>query len=109
MTSSGRAAGALAGAVLVAGALGVFWHSPALAQAPSCPTLNGSALTPTAGSPTAPPGGHAFIVCTGKVRTLDGTPLHVDITLPTVPYLPAGSHSAATPPLVMFLSGWSND
>jgi len=109
MTSSARAARVLAGGALVAAALGVFSHSPVQAQAPSCPTLNGTALAPTAGSPTTPPGGHAFIVCTGKVRTFDGTPLHVDVTLPTVPYVPAGSHSAATPPLVMFLSGWSND
>ena len=56
----------------------------------------------TAGSPVTPPGGQQFVVCTGRIRSFDGTPLDTDLTLPT---------AAATGPrpLVMFFHGWGGD
>src|SRR5207302_6938842 len=74
---------------------------------PACPKLGATKLTQS--QSFTPSGGNRVVVCTGKVRTFDGTPLHVDVTLPTVSYVPAGSSTAAKSPLVMFLSGWSDD
>lgn len=98
----------VAGAMVAAG-LGVLGAAPARAATPSCPVLHGTSPASSAGTVTSPAGGNPFVVCTYRLRTFDGTPLHVDVSIPTVAYTPPGSQTAAAPPLVMFLSGWSND
>jgi acetyl esterase/lipase len=107
MTVSGRAVRLLAAASLTLVA-GVTVQRSAADAVVSCPTLNGTTLTASS-TVTPPDGGSQFVVCTGKVRTFDGTPLHVDVSLPTTSYVKPGTNTTGTPPLVMFLSGWSND
>jgi len=46
----------------------------------------------------APAGGVAYVVCTGRVASFDGTPLDADLTLP------AGAHGPL--PLMVMLHGW---
>jgi dienelactone hydrolase len=67
------------------------------------PTLNGQGCpgTMTSGGVVSPAGGHPFIVCTGRIRSFDGTPLDTDVTIPT-------ATSAAPRPLMIFLHGWGN-
>jgi hypothetical protein len=67
------------------------------------PTLNaqGCPGTMTSGGVVSPAGGHPFIVCTGRIRSFDGTPLDTDVTIPT-------AASAAPRPLMIFLHGWGN-
>jgi acetyl esterase/lipase len=105
-----RAAGRIGLAVVVAAtAIGVSARSAAPAvAAPSCPTVGGVLLVKDTIKSTTTDG-NPVVVCNGKVPTFDGTPLNLDVTLPTVPYVPLGSTTPATPPLVMLLSGWSND
>ena len=74
---------------------------------PACPALNGTPLTQA--QSVAPPGGSPFVVCTGRVRTFDGTPLRVDLTLPSASYVSAGSQRPQLPPLMLMQSGFSND
>ena len=66
------------------------------------PTLNSAGCpgTMTSGGVVSPPGGHPFIVCTGRIRSFDGTPLDTDVTIPT------GTTKAR--PLMIFLHGWGN-
>ena len=93
--------------VVLAGVLG--WPSaggPAKASL-ACPALGGTQLTQS--QSVSPVGGSPFIVCTGRVRSFDGTPLHVDVTVPSAAYIPAGSKNPAVPPLVVLMSGYSND
>lgn len=93
--------------VVLAGALG--WPSaggPAKASL-SCPALGGTQLAQS--QSVSPAGGSPFIVCTGRVRSFDGTPLHVDVTVPSAAYVPAGSKTPATPPLAVLQSGYGND
>src|SRR5258708_23447583 len=48
----------------------------------------------------SPPGGSTFTVCTGLVPSFDGTPLDVDVSIPS---------SATGPlPLMVMLHGWGN-
>jgi dienelactone hydrolase len=62
---------------------------------PTCP----SGLT--AGPTVSPAGGQPFIVCSGRIRSFDGTPLDTDVTIPAA--------ASATPrPLMIFLHGWGN-
>ncbi|MDQ6838146.1 MAG: hypothetical protein M3137_07425 [Actinomycetota bacterium] len=106
----------LAGA-LFAASLGAWPATTVRAAAltPTCPVLNGSSASSS--STVSPADGNPFLVCsyakTGavddRVRSFEGTPLRVDLTLPTVPYVPPGSTAAAKPPLVIFQSGYSND
>jgi dienelactone hydrolase len=66
-------------------------------------TLSGSACPGglTAGPTVSPAGGSPFIVCSGRVRSFDGTPLDTDVTIPTA--------TATSPrPLVIFMHGWGN-
>src|SRR6185437_4313304 len=46
----------------------------------------------------APTGGVAYIVCTGRLASFDGTPLDTDLTLPT--------RSRGRLPLMVMLHGW---
>jgi hypothetical protein len=110
MKRSRKVAGLVGAAVVTSGLMGVAQASPghATTSLPSCPTLNGVALTQS--QDVTPPGGHEFVVCTGRVPSFDGTPLRVDVTLPTVGFahgvhVKQGHYS----PLVIFMSGWSND
>jgi dienelactone hydrolase len=86
--------GALATAVTMALAatLGAAARPTAPSQAPACPLgLAGTAHT-------APAGGVAYTMCTGRVASFDGTPLDIDLTLPV---------SARGPlPLMVMLHGW---
>jgi predicted acyl esterase len=65
--------------------------SPAAATV-TCP------LSMMASSPVTPPGGQPFVVCTGRIRSFDGTPLDTDVTIPI--------HHGVSVPLVGFLHGW---
>jgi hypothetical protein len=56
----------------------------------------------TAGPTISPPGGTPFVVCTGRVRSFDGTPLDTDVTIPTAP-------TNRPRPLFIFLHGWGQD
>ncbi|MFN2582517.1 MAG: hypothetical protein ABR498_07240, partial [Candidatus Dormibacteria bacterium] len=109
-----RLAARLTPALAVAAAIGLggLVRAPAHAvAAPSCAfnDLHGGALTLTATTVT-PADGPQFVVCDGKVRSFDGTPLHVNITLPTIQTSTCVSPlTSCPPPLLMFLSGWSND
>ncbi len=102
----------LAGALVAAsmGALPAITARAALLS-PTCPTLNGSTASPS--STVSPSDGNPFLLCTytdsNRVRSFEGTPLRVDLSLPTVAYFPPGSNVAAKPPLVIFQSGYSND
>ena len=107
MTKSWRVTPVLAAAALTCTLFGAVPATPGHAAVPACPSLNGTQLTQS--QSFTPPGGHQIVVCSGRVRTFDGTPLHVDVSLPTVAYRPAGSNKPQPSPLVMFLSGWSND
>jgi predicted acyl esterase len=55
----------------------------------------------TAGPVVSPPGGQPFIVCTGRVRSFDGTPLDTDVTIPV-------ARSSSHRPLMIFMHGWGN-
>ena len=55
----------------------------------------------TAGSTISPAGGQPFIVCSGRVRSFDGTPLDTDVTIPT-------ATATAPRPLMVFFHGWGN-
>ena len=92
--------------VAMAAVAGCLQGAPVRA-APACPVLAGVQLTQS--QSVSPPGGNSFVVCSGRVRTFDGTPIQLDVTLPSVPYVPQGAPKPATPPLVLMLSGWSND
>ena len=74
---------------------------------PACPALGGNQLSQS--QSVAPPGGSPFVVCTGRVRSFDGTPLRVDLTLPSAPYVAAGAQRPTLPPLMLMQSGYSND
>ena len=106
MTRSNRAC-----QLIVAGMLtgGVFTAvPPAVADAaPACPKLGATQLTQS--QLFTPTGGHTVEVCTGRVSSFDGTPVHVDVTLPTTAYVTPGTTTPAKSPLVVMLSGWSND
>lgn len=93
--------------VVVATLGGAFHGGTPVRAAPACPVLGGVQLTQS--QSLNPPGGNSSIVCTGRVRTFDGTPIHLDVTLPAVAYVPQGAPKPATPPLVLMHSGWSND
>ena len=79
------------------------------AAARACPTLGGTQLTQDTSKSTISDG-NPIVVCNGSVRTFDGTPLDVDVTLPTIQTATcAAPQTSCPPPLIMFLSGWSND
>jgi dienelactone hydrolase len=89
--------GAAAAMSLLAACLG--GARPAAAAAPALTVTCPAGLT--AGAVTSPPGGQPFVVCSGKVRSFDGTPLDTDVTIPTA--------TATSPrPLVVFMHGWGN-
>ncbi|MBV8445362.1 MAG: hypothetical protein JOZ92_05535, partial [Candidatus Dormibacteraeota bacterium] len=90
-------------ALLVATAGVVAPRAARAANPPACP------LSLSSKGEVSPPGGNTFEVCGGRVRSFDGTPLQLDVSLPEVPYYPPGSSTPATPPLMLFMSGWSND
>jgi hypothetical protein len=43
------------------------------------------------------------------VPSFDHTPIRVDVTLPTVPYQPPSKTKPVSAPLIVLMSGWSND
>jgi hypothetical protein len=65
--------------------------------------VGGVTLNAVAAKSVTPPSGNAIVVCNGTVKSFDGTPLDVDVSLPAAG-VPAGGA-----PLAMLLSGWSND
>jgi X-Pro dipeptidyl-peptidase C-terminal non-catalytic domain len=79
---------------VLAAVLGTAGRAAAAGPRPGCPLgLAGTAHT-------APAGGVAYTVCTGRVASFDGTPLDLDLTLP------ANAHGAL--PLMVMLHGWGN-
>jgi dienelactone hydrolase len=83
--------------------------SPAVAGAPvtqlGAVTASGCPAGLTAGSVVSPAGGKPFIVCSGRIRSFDGTPLDTDVTIPVA----STSTSKSKPrPLMIFLHGWGN-
>ncbi|MDQ6856468.1 MAG: hypothetical protein M3Z57_05285 [Candidatus Dormibacteraeota bacterium] len=113
MRSLIRSGGLVLAGALLATSTGAWPTTTAAAAAltPTCPTLNGSMATTS--STVSPTGGHSFILCSysgaNRVRSFEGTPLRVDLSLPTVPYVPPGATTSAKPPLIIFQSGYSND
>ncbi|MGH7722495.1 MAG: CocE/NonD family hydrolase C-terminal non-catalytic domain-containing protein [Candidatus Dormibacteria bacterium] len=55
----------------------------------------------SAGPAVSPAGGRPFVVCTGRIRSFDGTPLETDVTIPL-------GRPAKHLPLMIFLHGWGN-
>lgn len=106
VTVTRRLASALA-VVITVTLVGWFNAGAPAKAAPACPRVGGVQLTQS--QSVSPPGGNPFVVCTGRVRSFDGAPIHLDVTVPAVPYVPAGAPKPAAPPLVLLLSGWSND
>ena len=107
MTRSRRVSQLLGAATLTAALFGAFPATRSEAAAPACPKLGGTQLTQSQSFTSA--GGNLVVVCSGRVPTFDGTPLHVDVSLPSVAYIPSGASTPTRSPLVTFLSGWSND
>lgn len=93
------------GAALLAASIAGFTRPAerAAASVPTCPT----GLAPS--QSVSPPGGNPFVVCSGRFPSFDGTPIRVDVSLPSVAYIPPGGQDPGPPPLMMFLSGYSND
>jgi X-Pro dipeptidyl-peptidase (S15 family) len=85
---------------------------PATATAPARAAAPVGTLSPlgtagcpgglTPGSSVSPAGGRPFVVCTGRVRSFDGTPLDTDVTIPIAP-------TSRPRPLFIFLHGWGQD
>lgn len=105
----------LAGGIVVA-SIGALPTTAVTAALPTltCPTLNGS--TPSSSTIVSPSDGNTFLLCSyaytntdHRVRSFEGTPLRVDLSLPTVAYVPPGTTAPTKPPLVIFQSGYSND
>ncbi|MHB8293186.1 MAG: CocE/NonD family hydrolase [Acidimicrobiales bacterium] len=101
---------ALAGMVLLAGAaptpaVAGTPPSPLAGTQPSAPAVGGAPLACPLGlspsAPVSPAGGRPFSVCTGYVKSFDGTPLHVDVSIPL-------GHQHARPLMVM-LHGWGSN
>src|SRR5438132_9941320 len=110
MIRSQRAFQVIAAGILTGSLFAVAPSTVGQASGPACPKLGATTLTVS--QPTFTPAGtgaRAIEVCTGKVRSFDGTPLRVDVTLPTVSYVKPGTTTPAKSPLVMMLSGYSND
>jgi hypothetical protein len=86
------------------------WRVPlAVAVVVLAATLGGSAAARVTAGPlcplglggvshTAPPGGVAYVVCSGRLASFDGTPLDVDLTLPDPVH--------GRLPLMVMLHGW---
>jgi X-Pro dipeptidyl-peptidase C-terminal non-catalytic domain len=108
LARSREIAGLVGAAVVTTALLGVAQtRSGHAANLPSCPTLNGVALSQSQDVTTVP---NEFVVCTGRVPSFDGTPLRVDVSLPTVGYAgPGAKKFGHYSPLMIFMSGWSND
>ncbi|MGI8847445.1 MAG: CocE/NonD family hydrolase C-terminal non-catalytic domain-containing protein [Candidatus Dormibacteria bacterium] len=85
---------AAAAAVALAAPLSLPPPSTSAAGTVSCPAPLHLATT------VSPPGGKPFQLCSGKVPSFDGTPLDVDVSIPS---------SATGPrPLMVLLHGWGN-
>lgn len=87
-----RAVQAAAAAMVLAAAMGASARTAPVTPGPACP------LGLTGASYSAPPGGVAYTVCSGRIPSFDGTPLDADLTLP------AGSQGVS--PLIVMLHGW---
>ncbi len=75
--------------------------APAATSSAAATAVAGCPAGLTAGPTVSPTGGQPFIVCTGRARSFDGTPLDTDVTIPTAP-------SATPRPLMIFMHGWGN-
>src|SRR5438445_13820437 len=104
MTRSGRLSQLLGAAILTAALFGAFPATHTEAATPACPKLGGTQLTQS--QSFTPSGGNRVVVCSGRLRTFDGTPLHVDVSVPSVAYIPSVASSAPRSRLVTFLSAW---
>jgi dienelactone hydrolase len=90
-------------ATLLAPAISVRAASPAATPVHALALLSGATCPGgfTAGPTVSPAGGSPFVVCSGRVRSFDQTPLDTDVTIPAA--------TSATPrPLVIFMHGWGN-
>src|SRR5580704_19707273 len=87
-----RALLAAAAAVALGTTMAASGGRAAPGPAASCP------LGMTGTSYSAPPGGTAYTVCTGRLASFDGTPLDTDLTLPATGPQPR--------PLIVMLHGW---
>src|SRR5579875_3764686 len=80
--------------------------TPGVAVSPPLPASGASAPYPPCPlglAPSAtesPAGGAPFEICSGRVRSFDGTPLDLDLSLP------AASAAPGPRPLVVMLNGW---
>ncbi len=72
---------------------------------PGAPAAGAATLTCplglVAGATQSPPGGEQFVICSGRVPSFDGTPLDVDLSLP--------SNGSVPLPLMVMLHGWGGD
>ena len=87
--------------LLVAGAAGLL--APILLLLPSPVTAAASPACPaplSAAATISPPGGVTFLLCSGRVPSFDGTPLDVDVSIPTTAHGPL--------PLMVMMHGWGN-
>ncbi|MBV8195271.1 MAG: hypothetical protein JOY80_07055 [Candidatus Dormibacteraeota bacterium] len=73
-----------------------------------CPTLTGTLVGP-ASTQISPASGAPFTLCTYRVRTFDGTPLDVDVSIPNIAVTCVAPKTVCPPPLMIFQSGWSDD
>lgn len=89
-----RALLAAAAAVALGASMAASGAAVAPSAAASCP------LGMTGTSYSAPAGGTAYTVCTGRLASFDGTPLDTDLTLPATGTQPL--------PLIVMLHGWGN-
>jgi len=100
MTSIKRALPLLAALSCGATAAAQFGAGSAAEAATTCP------LSLAAGATQNPAGGHPFVICSGRVRSFDGTPIDVDVSLPTVKYSDGDSDDSLGRPLIAFMNGW---
>ena len=107
MTRFQRAFSLFGVVVISATYFGVVQPATHADAAVTCPKLGATQLMQS--QAFTPSGGHQVVVCTAKVRSFDGTPLHVDVTLPTVTYVTPGTSTPAKSPLVILHSGYSTD
>src|ERR1700694_5670322 len=64
-------------------------------------TATGCPAGLTAGNVISPTGGKPFAICSGRVRSFDGTPLDTDVSIPVV-------RPGQRRPLMIFMHGWGN-
>jgi predicted acyl esterase len=75
--------------------------SPAPVSQLGAVTAKGCPAGLAPGHVISPTGGKPFVICSGKVRSFDGTPLDTDLSIPV-------ARPGLRRPLIIFLHGWGN-